>query len=152
MQISPGNPCLLANCWVANFNSWPFVWFGVNLWGLQVSREAGLVKEGCRWFTENSIPPQITTSQKGRLYFCQFLLLPKNIFWWYLAPTLNGALPDDLNCKSNFFCDIFGSKRLIIACFSLCKYTISRANCWFTANKIGANWCFFGAFSALSAS
>ena len=48
-------------------------------------------------------------SEGSSLYFCPFLLFGT----FYPSMTL----PADLNCKSKFFCKVFGSKRFIIGWF-----------------------------------
>ena len=79
-------------------------------------------------------------SEGSLLYFWPFLL--SQPFGSNLAQYT--ALPAGLNCKSNFFCEVFGSKRLIIGWFFSANIPFPAQIVDLQRPKLLPNYCFFG--------
>ena len=79
-------------------------------------------------------------SEGSLLYFWPFLL--SQPFGSNLAQYT--ALPAGLNCKSNFFCEVFGSKRLIIGWFFPANIPFPAQIVDLQRPKLLPNYCFFG--------
>ena len=79
-------------------------------------------------------------SEGSSLYFRPFL--PFLVQFWHILPFM--TLPADLNCKSKFFCKVFGSKRLIIGWFFSANIPFPGQIVDLQQAKLVPNCCFLG--------